>query len=179
MIKNYISSLMDIFFPKLCFYCQLQTTDYLCKNCYEKIEFLYPPLCHFCSLPLDDNKSGLCKNCIGKDRSYNRVISIAFYKEPLKELIYLFKYKYYEYLGEFLSYIMINHLVKIGIDFKMYDFITAVPIHRIKLKEREYNQTEVLAKFLSNYFKIPFKNDIIYEIKNKLSQTTLDFKERQ
>ncbi|MCM8831618.1 MAG: ComF family protein, partial [Candidatus Omnitrophica bacterium] len=42
-----------------------------------------------------------------------------------------------------------------------------------------YNQTEVLAKFLSNYFKIPFKNDIIYEIKNKLSQTTLDFKERQ
>ncbi|MCM8786650.1 MAG: double zinc ribbon domain-containing protein [Candidatus Omnitrophica bacterium] len=179
MIKNYLQGIIDIFFPKLCFYCQNQSADYLCQNCYEKIEFLYPPLCRLCSLPIDNNKSGLCKNCIGAHRSYNRIISVTFYKEPLKELIFLFKYKYYEYLGDFLSSIMINHLVKIGIDLKMYDFITAVPTHRIKLKEREYNQTEVLAKFLSNYFQIPFKNDIIYQIKNKISQTTLDSKERQ
>lgn len=179
MLKNYISALKNIFFPKLCFYCQNLSNDYLCKSCYEKIEFLYPPLCKFCSQPIGDNKTNICKQCRSLQYHYDKIISIAFYKEPLKHLIHLFKYKYYDFLAEFLAKLMIEHLTKIGINLFFYDLIISVPIHKLKLKEREYNQTQLLAKYLSNYFKISFKDDIIYEVKNRPSQTSLDAKRRQ
>jgi len=54
-----------------------------------------------------------------------------------------------------------------------------VPIHRDKRKFRGYNQAELLAKVLSNHFKIPLRNDIIRVIRLRPSQTKLDKSERQ
>jgi len=89
-------------------------------------------------------------------------------------LIHLFKYKNYDYLAEFFSSLMVKRLEKIGFNPDGYDLITAIPMHRDKLKMRGYNQAEILAKDVSNYFKIPFRNDIIYDISIKPSQTKLN-----
>jgi ComF family protein len=42
------------------------------------------------------------------------------------------------------------------------DFIVPVPLHRLRLKEREFNQSEILASRLAKYFNIPLiKNSLI------------------
>jgi ComF family protein len=150
---------------------------YLCIDCFKKIEFISPPFCRFCSSPIKNNKSGICKKCYGKNFPYDRVISVTFYKEPIKTLLHFFKYKNYDYLSDFFSYLIIEHLLKIGFNPSNYDLITSVPLHPLKLKEREYNQSSLLANNLANYFEIKFKDDIIYEKKYRVSQTKL--KERQ
>jgi len=174
MIK-YLNTIKELLFPAICFYCEDKIKDgILCKKCKEKIDFLYPPLCKFCSKPLTYNKTSICKDCKNKKYPYDRLISITSYKEPLVSLLYLFKYKNYDYIGEFLSSIIIEHLLKIGFNLGDYDLIIPVPLHPKKLKEREYNQTLILARFISNYFKIALKDDIIYKIKDTVSQTKLE-----
>ncbi len=74
---------------------------------------------------------------------------------------------------------MAKHLKRIGFSFAGYDFITSVPMHKDKLKSRGYNQAQLLAKGLSKYFKIPSRDDIIYEINFRPSQARLPQEERQ
>ena len=174
MLKECLRATIDTFLPTLCFACEQKINEgYLCSRCKEKIEFLYPPLCPFCSSPVADNKTGLCKMCLGKKYSYDRIICVASYKEPMISFIRLFKYDNCDYLEKFLSTLMIQHLVTIGFGCSSFDVISAIPLHPLKLKEREYNQAALLGKSLSKYFKIPFRDDIIYEYKNKPSQTAL------
>jgi ComF family protein len=110
---------------------------------------------------------------------YDRVISITAYKGSMAELIQLFKYNNYDYLIELFSALMIKHLLRIGFNLSSYDIITSVPLHISKLKDRGYNQSSILAKSLANYFKIPFRDDIIYEKNQRISQTKLEKKERE
>lgn len=180
MLKESIRAIKDVFVPALCFYCEKRIhCGYLCLNCRQKIEFLYPPLCRLCSKKIEKNTSGLCKECRANSFAYDRVISVTAYKEPLVSLIHLFKYKSYDYLGEFFASLMTQHFSKIGFSLYNYATITCVPMHTAKLRDRGYNQAAILAKLLANYFKIPYKDDIIYESKERISQTQIDKQNRK
>jgi len=89
------------------------------------------------------------------------------------------KYKNYDYLGRFLSCLMIQHIERIGLDLSCYQAIIPVPLHPFKRKERGYNQTELLAEQIANHFQIPLRNDIIYQKKDKTSQTRLKKEQRE
>jgi ComF family protein len=94
-------------------------------------------------------------------------------------LIHHFKYKNYDYLAGLLSSFMAEHLIKIGFEPGRYHFVAAVPLHKDKLKTRGYNQSGLLAKLLSNYFKIPFRDDIIANVNARPSQTQLPKEKRK
>jgi ComF family protein len=180
MLGQYLKAAKNIFLPSLCFNCERKTNDkYLCAGCKDKIEFIYPPLCRLCSQPIVEDKGGLCQNCLEKDTPYEKLICITRYKEPMVNLIHLFKYKDYACLAEVFSQFMIEHLLKIGFSFSPFDIITAVPMHPAKLRNRGYNQSAMLALLLANYFKITFKNDIIYESEQRPSQSKLNAAKRQ
>jgi len=180
MLKKYLKNIANLLLPPLCFCCEKRILEgYLCQNCQEKLIFLDRPLCRFCAKPLGENQTGICKNCQKKVFPYERLLSILAYREPLISLIHPFKYTNYEYLGKFLSSLMSNHLKKIRFRNYGYDFITAVPMHRHKLKSRGYNQAEILAKHLADHLKIPFQNDIIYDINIRPQQVKLSSQKRK
>jgi ComF family protein len=180
MLKNYLAALKSLILPSLCFACEKKISQgYLCLTCQEKIEFLSPVRCRLCYRQLANNQTSPCRRCHDKSFPYERLISIAAYKEPLISLIHSFKYDNYEYLAELLSSFMIKHLARIGVDLCGYDFITSVPLHASKLRQRGYNQSSLLAKLLANYFKISFKDGIIYEKEERISQTKLLKQKRQ
>ena len=52
-------------------------------------------------------------------------------------------------------------------------------MHKHKLKIRGYNQAQLLAKLLSNNFKIPLRNDIIDTVNIRPSQAKLQKQKRQ
>lgn len=164
-IKLYLNALKNLFFPKTCFCCEEKTEHLpLCLNCTKEITFLYPPLSEYQT----------------KEHAFfDKTISITAYKEPLISLIHLFKYCNLEYLAPFFSLLMAKHLLKTGFNVNNYDLITAVPLHKYKLKIRGYNQAEKIAQNLSNYLQIPLRNDIIENIKFRPSQTKLTPHKRQ
>ena len=176
---NYLKTLKDILFPCLCLHCEEKIPQgYLCKKCLGKIAFLYSPRCRYCAKPLTLGTSSVCQQCSGKIYPYQRLISATSYKEPMVGLIHLFKYKNYDYLAGFFASLMAKYLSKINFNSHNYHFITPVPLHPDKLKIRGYNQAKLLAKLLSNYFKIPFRDDIIANTNIRPSQTKL-LKERR
>ncbi len=174
MLTDFIDTVKDIMFPSLCFACTHKTRySVLCHNCSSKITLLRPPLCRYCSRPLNLTQPIICKECSKKIFPFDRLISIAAYKEPLIGLIHLFKYKNYDFIGEYLASIMVSHCLKTGFNPCNYSFITQVPMHKHKLKQRGYNQSHLLAKSLSKHFKIQHHDDIIGALINKPSQTKL------
>jgi len=180
MFKEYIKAFANTLFPKICLYCEKKISKgYLCTVCYKKIFFIKPPLCIYCSSPINHTPNNICKKCTNKLYPYDKIISITAYKEPMITLIHYFKYKNYDFLAKFLSSLMSEHLLNSGFNLNEYDFITSVPAHPTRLKERGYNQAELLGKLLSNSFKIPFKNGIINAKIIKPSQTILHKAERE
>jgi len=166
MFSSYLKVIKDLLFPRLCLSCEKKISQsYLCQECEEKIVFL----------PFSDS----CQGCSKKIYPYQRLISATVYKEPMASLIHLFKYKNCDYLAGFLSSLMVKHLGKIGFNPNKYQLITAVPLHKDKLKIRGYNQAGLLSKLLSNHFKIPFRDDIIGNTNIRPSQTKLPKQKRE
>ena len=180
MFSTYLRAIKDILFPCLCVCCEKKILkDYLCGECAGRIVFLSPPRCRYCLKPLSVNSSGSCQECSRKIYPYQRLISATAYKEPITSLIHLFKYKNCDYLANFLASLIERHLLKIGFNPNRYQFITPVPLHKDKLKIRGYNQAGLLAKLLSNHFKIPFRDDIIGNTNIRPSQTKLPKEKRE
>ncbi|MFH1771855.1 MAG: ComF family protein [Candidatus Omnitrophota bacterium] len=177
---QYLEAAKNIFFPPVCFSCSRKITKgLLCLGCYQKIEFIKPGGCRFCLEPLKSNKKGLCRECAKDPPAYSRLISIAYYKNPLINLIRSFKYKNYDFLARYLSNLIIESLKKESGLLGKYDFITSVPMHPFKHTQRGYNQAELLAKEIGKSFKMPYENDIIVEHSFKHSQATLKGTQRR
>jgi ComF family protein len=181
MFKNALKTFADIVIPNLCFVCEEKiTSGHLCKKCVEKIEFLFPPLCKLCSRPFVPNKKRICGKCKSTNAfPYEQLICVTTYREPIASLIHLFKYENYSYLSDTLSALMIKHLAKIGFKFSDYDIIIPVPMHRAKLRERGYNQSELLAKTIAKHFNISLRNDIINVKSLRPQQAKLDGTKRK
>ena len=58
------------------------------------------------------------------------------------------------------------------------DYIVPVPLHPKKLYQRGYNQSEILAKGISNIISKPVNNDNLIRIKNTETQTKKSKKAR-
>lgn len=180
MFKDYLLAAKNIFFPAFCFSCDKKiTSGYLCRQCEDAIAFCYPPRCKFCAQSLKDYSKHICKACFKKKFPYKNLITTAIYKEPLSKIIHLFKYKHYDYLADYLSKLMISHLMKINLDISSHNLLIPVPIHPQKFKERGYNQSLLLAKKLENHFKIPLQSDIICKLNNTPAQVNLKKEERK
>ncbi len=60
-----------------------------------------------------------------------------------------------------------------------YDIIIPVPIHKKRMKERGYNQSELIAQELSKMANIKCYKDILIKIRNNKPQSTLNGKMRK
>ena len=97
------------------------------------------------------------------------------YLDPIRQLLMRFKYGGEKYLREFFAEeLKATFLKHIG----YADVIVYVPATNKKVKQRGYNQGEVLAREFSSFCKIPVV-DAIKKIKETDSQVGLTLKERR
>ena len=59
------------------------------------------------------------------------------------------------------------------------DFLTSVPLHRVKYRDRDYNQAEWIGKGVAEIWQIPFTKQILKRNRFTVSQTTLDKEDRK
>ena len=112
------------------------------------------PVCYNClDCNVEIDNTGLCLKCLEKIEfctSVNKIIdinvySVAYYGYSIKKLILDFKYKSNFDSGNYLGKLLLNKLQDIDVNF---DYITYVPCSNRQLKDREFNQCEVLGKYL-------------------------------
>ncbi len=185
-IKNFI---LELFFPSFCLGCQKEGT-FLCEDCKAILEISEYDYCLCNKKPLlippgqnPPRKNGKCNKCSSK-RLSGLYFALPYKEKSLtRKLIHQFKYKpYTKNLAKTLASLIIEHLIltQKNTD-EIWDngVLVPVPLDKKKLKIRDYNQSEELAKELSKILKISVISDILIKIKTTKSQMELKKEQRE
>lgn len=151
------------------------------------LNLIYPPKCGICGKL---NSNFLCKKCekileteavYGVDKVlekyFNEHLYIFLYQGIIRRII--LKYKFQEEAYFYKTFV--NFLLKNKNFFekiKKYDTIVPVPISKKRLKERGYNQSELIAKEISYNSELKLETESLLKTKNIIEQSKLNKEER-
>jgi ComF family protein len=150
---RFASLLLDLFFPADCRICKEMlgcNENYICKDCFDKIEPLKPPLCVRCGKHIDGGI--ICLSCKSRRIYFERARSYGEFSGVLKESIHLLKYEKKLILVDKLANLMDGVIDGFESEFH---YLLGVPIHKNKERKRGFNQTELFCDFLSKTRGIP------------------------
>ena len=183
-----LRQITNLIFPALCKQCGAvisadTLTTYFCNRCWDSIKWFDSSGCPQCglsypsmdtSLQSSHNFGGhLCGDCHKNPPYFDKAISAGPYEGVLAEAIKLFKYKKKIHIGRAL----VEHspLLQRG---DRGDFVIPVPLHPKRLREREFNQSAIIASELGKRLEIPVLLDILIRFRHTRPQVELDMKER-
>ena len=185
MIRQLINGFADIIYPKTCLACKNKLKSkaadiFVCTGCLNSIKRNLPPFCSSCGRHLEKRNfsKNICPACQKTGLHFDRAYSPCVYTGVIKELIHEFKYKNKDYLGAALSRPMVEFAKEYDIPMDFLDFIIPMPLHKTKLREREFNQAEILSGYIAGEFKKPLLSDILVRHRNTKTQTDLETGER-
>jgi len=186
MLGNFVQGLVDLVYPKICLACKknlkakANIDDIVCLECWTNIKRNVPPFCHFCGRHLERGnlKQGICPGCIKNNLQFDRAFSPCVYEGIIKELIHEFKYNNKDHLGKPLSKPMIEFVREYDLPIDYMDFIIPVPLHKTKMREREFNQAEILSNYLAKEFDKNILSNTLIRYRETLPQAELSENER-
>jgi competence protein ComFC len=174
-MKSYIDSFLELLYPEknTCFICEDYDESindkYICSHCEKLLIKLEPPLCIKCSKPIDYASSiKLCQECYHEVRHFETAKAPFAYKGLIKEVIYLYKYYNKPYFYKMLGNLLVTYMNRTN--YTDFDCIVSVPLHSSKIRKRGYNQSELLAKYISEKLSIPYV-DALKRIKRTAKQS--------
>lgn len=151
-------------YPRRCKLCgdMVEFDKEYCDKCKGEDSFVIEePVCLFCG----NSKS----DCICKDKKhyYKSVVAPFYYEGRIKHAVYNFKFNRYTYMSkdmaESMKLCFDNHYLDIK-----FDFVTDVPLHRKRERERGFNQSRLLAEDLASMLGVPYKSLLKKIINNGL-----------
>lgn len=149
--RRVLNWFLDLLFPKACFGCGKEG-EWLCAKCYKKIKFAREQVCPVCDVK---NLNGrVCAKCRPKT-SLDGLIRAVLYQDCAltKSLLHAYKYKFVAELNKDLSKIILEVLPRSFFSLKNYQ-LSFVPIAGKRLKERGFNQAELLAREIASFFNL-------------------------
>ncbi len=180
----FLRQFLHIIFPTSCASCHTPLRDdpipFICRTCWKTLLPISGPCCPHCGGPfaspvaLQHSPTHECGACRTKPPAFTQTWSIFSYQSPLKEAITLFKYRGKRSLSTHLIQAMVPALPILPV----IDVLMAVPLHPQRLREREYNQSLLLAHRLKQHLKIPLLVSCLTRIRPTVPQTSLSRKER-
>jgi ComF family protein len=185
-ISALADAVLDLFYPRYCLVCFISLNNTankaLCSGCRNKIEFINQATsCLKCGIGLGPyvQPETLCRECFYHPQRFNRVFAVGRYENVLKELIHQFKYAKEKVLLDDLSSLLIDKYFKISSLSETIEMIIPTPIYYKKLKERGFNQSELLAERLSDVSGIPLEINNLVKVRETPDQASLDKRARQ
>ncbi|ABR73671.1 DNA utilization protein GntX [Actinobacillus succinogenes] len=144
----------------------------LCSRCNRLIERF--PYCGSCGAPLAVNARH-CGRCLRHEPGWDRLVVIGRYAEPLSVLIHRFKFQHQFWLDRTLARLMLLAIIRAKREhgLSLPEAILPVPLHHFRQWRRGYNQTALLARYLSRWLDIPCDLRRIERIKRTPSQRGL------
>lgn len=175
LFQKSTQSLLDLLFPPHCVVCKAPK-QWLCESCYNKIAFIVPPICPQCGTPISGRNS-ICEQCRHNPLHFMDGIRSASYFEdnPIRPAIHFLKYRNHQAVVTVLAKILAQAYQRYGL---AADVIVPVPLHAVRLRERGYNQSELLAQCLSQELGLPLNVKSLQRTRQTKSQMTLGSNER-
>ena len=179
------SALLDIVLPPLCVHCRRPAAYHglLCASCWARIDFITHPLCDISGQPLPwggeaerDGQLLISPAALASPPLYDRARSAVIYGGLVRDLIHRFKYG-----GRRESLGLFGHwLAMAGSDLRPgAALVMPVPLHRLRLWRRRFNQSALLAGELARHYELPLDLFSLARIRPTRTQTGLSASQRQ
>ncbi len=146
-----------------------------CEACWGSLIPLRGPQCPRCGIPFSSPMTLIhspayqCQTCRMSKPAYERALSLYPYASPLREAIHRFKYGRTLAMGRVLAQLMIQALPE-SIE---VDIVVPVPLAPARLREREYNQSLILALEVARALRRPVADSVLWRQREGTPQTAL------
>lgn len=184
LLQKTFNTFLDLLFPEegVCFICdkfhEEVEEDHICYDCRKELYFIEENKCPTCGKPIYEEKiSSRCSYCSSKEFYFSRALSSLEYRGVIKNAIHKYKYEGKSYMYKSFGESMLRTLLNENLN--NFDVIVPIPLHRKRKSERGYNQSELLAKYLSQRLNIPLDKHNLKRIKRTNVQNKLDRLGRQ
>ena len=94
-----------------------------------------------------------------------------------QRLIHDLKYNNYQEVGKLLGKAIATQIQKSN-RYTQFDYIVPLPLHQKRIKQRGYNQSELIAAEVAQQLQVPLNTTNVYRIRNNESQTQKSLTER-
>lgn len=165
--------LFDTLFPSRCAGCgsPVRSGDrHLCRSCFERIPYCAEG-CPICSGPLT---GGVCPTCPDRHFFFIKNMTVAEYDGIIRNILHGLKFDRIRDLHVTCGSIALKKLAGSGI---RTDYITWVPMNAKKRWERGFNQSELIARYISDRTGIPCRG-FLTERRGSRAQRALGLRDR-
>jgi len=160
-------------FPQNCYLCGALAGRYpVCTDCRTDLTLHSTAACPICAYPTAQGE--ICGQCLRHPPAYQHTVAGYRYEFPADKLIHALKYQHQFALVDTL----IAPLLELASVASRPDAVLAMPLHPLRLRERGYNQAQLLAAAVSRQLAIPLLTHAAIRSRNTRPQTGLPLIER-
>jgi len=150
---------LDLLFPRWCVGCGREGS-FICDSCRQTLPFIVPPLCPKCGRP---QLSGVfCPHCVSWQAEIDGIRSPFRFEGVIQQAIYKLKYGNIRALAQPLAKLLRDYLLTYPVSGEV---LVPVPLHPKRLRERGYNQSDLLARGLGNLISLPVIDDCLVRLR--------------
>lgn len=166
--------------PQDCLLCAgVSRAGVVCAGCQADLPVAPQPACPQCALatPL----GAVCGRCLTHKPHYDATIAAFAYEAPADDLVQRLKYRNGIILAPLLAKKIAHQVAQRCRDMPEEpppDCLLAMPLHPLRLRERGYNQSLLLAQSLRQALHLPLWDGIVERTTHTPPQAELPWKER-
>ena len=150
---------LDFALPPRCGGCGaiVEEVDSFCAECWRNLEFLGPGGCSRCGLPLKATDIEICAACLAKPPRLDRIRAAVAYDHISRSIAMRLKYGRKVALARTMS----RYMQPLVGDLPADALFVPVPLHRLRLWQRGFNQSAIVARELSRRTGVPLALDAL------------------
>ncbi len=171
-----LNGLLNLLFPQACPVCRKPSSEHsiapICAECWRTIRPYRSPACRRCGAPLVSDAAATCGDCLRDEPSFERAVNFGLYEGALRDAINLLKYRGIRRLSGPLSGMMLR------MEFPDVDAVVPVPLHEKRLRQREFNQSALLAASIARHIGATLETGCLVKIRDTPPQVGLRSRER-
>jgi competence protein ComFC len=184
LIRTLYRQILDSLFPRFCVHCgrwmrSHQPSLFVCEACRPGVEWIRSPYCPVCGYPMwgTIHLPLPCPKCAERKHRFTQGRALFLHMAAGASLVYALKYRRGLYLrGE------IQRMLRLHGELGGYfagAVLVPVPLHPRKLRERGYNQSELIAQAIADAYPTSRVEGMLVRVRDTASQTTLNAEARR
>ncbi len=151
VLKAFAAAFFSVFFPSNCRLCGDPLTNIsrvpVCRRCLDSIHRPEETLCEKCGERLAAQAEARCGLCRRIEPPFTRAVAYGGYDAELRDLIHLLKYERVRSAAGVLGRMLAAAIAGLAPEFGARPPLAIpVPLHAGKLRQRGFNQSELLAR---------------------------------
>lgn len=174
-------TILDVIFPRTfkCVICNGEISKskppYICDRCLKTLPYNNGKICLKCGSPIY-SMADYCVNCKDNIRYFSAARAPFLYSDSIVQMVHDFKYNNKKYLFESVAALMADCYSKNNFNAEL---IIPVPASKARVKQRGYNQVELIGEHLSKILNVPQICNALIKASDTQPQTSLTYFERQ